>query len=107
MNLSLPTQVVISPEALFQELEGETVLLNLESERYYGLDDVGTRMWQLLAENGDVGAAYTQLLQEYDVEAEQLEADLGTLIGRLAEAGLLTVSGPAGTGASTAQPSGV
>ena len=53
MNPSLPTQVEISPEALFQELDGETVLLNLQSERYYGLDDVGTRMWQLLAENGD------------------------------------------------------
>jgi hypothetical protein len=97
MNPSLPTQVEISPEALFQELEGETVLLNLQSERYYGLDDVGTRMWQLLAENGDVGAAFTQLLQEYDVDAVQLEADLAGLIGRLAEAGLLSITTPAGS----------
>jgi hypothetical protein len=96
MNPSLPTHVDISPEALFQELEGETVLLNLQSERYYGLDDVGTRMWQLLAEDGDVGAAYQQLLQEYNVEAARLEADLATLIGRLAEAGLLTVTAPGG-----------
>jgi hypothetical protein len=97
MNPSLPTQVEISPEALFQELEGETVLLNLQSERYYGLDDVGSRMWQLLAENGDVAAAFSQLLKEYDVDAAQLEADLATLIGRLAEAGLLTVTAPAGS----------
>jgi hypothetical protein len=97
MNPSLPTQVEISPEALFQELEGETVLLNLQNERYYGLDDVGTRMWQLLAENGDVAAAFAQLLKEYDVDAVRLEADLATLIGRLAEAGLLTVTGPAGS----------
>ena len=95
MNPSLPTQVEISPEALFQELEGETVLLNLQNERYYGLDDVGTRMWQLLAENGDVAAALAQLLKEYDVDAARLEADLATLIGRLAEAGLLTVTAPA------------
>ena len=97
MNPSLPTQVEISPEALFQELDGETVLLNLQSERYYGLDDVGTRMWQLLAENGDVAAAFTQLLKEYAVDAGQLEADLATLIGRLAEAGLLTITAPAGS----------
>jgi hypothetical protein len=95
MKPSLPTQVEISPEALFQELEGETVLLNLQSERYYGLDDVGTRMWQLLAENGDVTAAFAQLLKEYDVDAARLEADLATLIGRLAEAGLLTITAPA------------
>ena len=97
MNPSLPTQVEISPEALFQELEGETVLLNLQSERYYGLDDVGTRMWQLLAENGDVAAAFAQLMKEYDVDAAQLEADLAALIGRLAEAGLLTITAPAGS----------
>ena len=97
MNPSLPTQVEISSEALFQELEGETVLLNLQSERYYGLDDVGTRMWQLLAENGDVAAAAAQLLKEYNVEAAQLESDLATLIGRLAEAGLLTITAPAGS----------
>jgi hypothetical protein len=89
--------VEISPEALFQELEGEAVLLNLQSERYYGLDDVGTRMWQLLAENGDVGAALTQLLREYDVDAAQLESDLAALIGRLAEAGLLSVTAPSDT----------
>ena len=97
MKPSLPTQVEISPEALFQELEGETVLLNLQSERYYGLDDVGTRMWQLLAENGDVGAAYKQLLREFYVDAARLEADLAALIGRLAEAGLLTITAPAGS----------
>ncbi len=97
MTLSLPTHVDISPDALFQELEGEAVLLNLQSERYYGLDDVGTRMWQLLAVNGDVAAAYAQLLQEYDVEAAQLEADLAALIDRLAEAGLLTITAPAGS----------
>ena len=97
MNSTLPTQVEISPEALFQELEGETVLLNLQSERYYGLDDVGTRMWQLLAENGNVAAAFAQLLKEYDVDAARLEADLAVLIGRLAEAGLLTITAPAGS----------
>lgn len=44
MTISLPTRVEISPEVLFQELQGEAVLLNLTSERYYGLDDVGMRM---------------------------------------------------------------
>jgi len=65
MGDTLPSQVQIPTEVLFQELEGESVLLNLQSERYYGLDDIGTRLWQLLAENGDVAAACEQLLKEY------------------------------------------
>jgi hypothetical protein len=44
--VDLFTTVVPSPEVLVQELEGEAVLLNLASERYFGLDDVGTRIWQ-------------------------------------------------------------
>ena len=105
MLISLPTRVEVSPEVLFQELPGEAVLLNLTSERYYGLDDVGMRMWALLSQDGDVAAACAQLLEEYDVGEDQLQADLAALIGRLAEAGLLTVTFPAENDASAAAPS--
>ena len=72
MSATLPKQVVISADILVQELEGEAVLLDLESERYYGFDKVGTRMWKLLAENSDVQATFEQLLSEYAVEADVL-----------------------------------
>ncbi len=78
---------------LFHEIEGETVLLDTETGLYFGLDQVGTRMWLLLKEHGNVGAAYRQLLQEYDVAPEQLEADLVRFVQTLASRRLLRLQG--------------
>jgi hypothetical protein len=91
MSNSLPKRVIISPEVLFRELDGEAVLLDLNTERYYGLDDVGTRIWQLLSEQGDVAAARDLMLAEYQVDSETLSQDMADLLGRLAEAGLVTL----------------
>ncbi len=44
----------ISPDVLFRELAGEAVLLDLKSQRYFGLGEVGTRIWQLLDEQGEI-----------------------------------------------------
>ena len=95
VHTPLPARVISSPNTLFREVNEEGVLLNLDSERYYILDDVGTRMWQLLSDQGDVEAAVTQLLEEYEVDEETLRGDVARLLGELTEAGLITVE-PAG-----------
>ncbi len=92
MNNCLPTQVTIAPDVLFQELDEETVLLNLASEQYFGLDNVATRMWQLLSKCDDVDAVIVQLMTEFDVDQATLRKDLAKLITKLDEAGLVTVT---------------
>jgi hypothetical protein len=82
-------RIEISPDVLFQEVGGETVLLDLESEHYFGLDAVGTRIWGLIGEGASVGGMVDTLLQEYEVERATLEADVAALLARLAEAGLI------------------
>ena len=78
---------------MFRELDGEAVLLNLQNEMYYGLDEVGTRMWTLLTTSDSVQAAMDTMLEEFDVTRETLEQDLGKMIKELQEHGLLeTVS---------------
>jgi hypothetical protein len=74
-----------------QQTGDESVLLDLASERYFGLDAVGTRVWHLLEADPDVRAAHAALVSEYDVDAERLEADLLTLLQQLADAGLVTI----------------
>ena len=91
MSTSLPARVAIPPDVLFRELDGESVLLDLQSERYYSLDDVGTRMWELLAECGDVAMVVEQMMEGYDVDEATLHRDLANLINQLAEEGLLSV----------------
>jgi hypothetical protein len=81
-----------SDDALFQEVGGEAVLLDLASEKYFGLDPVGTRIWNLLGEDGDLQSVYEHICSEYDAEPELIASDLLALIGQLAEAGLVKLT---------------
>ena len=74
-----------------QELDGEAVLLNLESERYFGLDDVGTRVWQLLREHQRLGRVCEEMQKEFDVNEARLHADVLSLVEELVDAGIVTV----------------
>ncbi len=91
MIVSLPHRVTMSPEVLFRDLDGEAVMLDLNTERYFGLDEVGARMWQLLAEHGHVETVVQLLLAEYEVEEDRLRQDLANLIAKMADAGLIIV----------------
>jgi hypothetical protein len=89
MELKPEQRIEIAPDVLFQEVGGETVLLDLESEQYFGLDAVGTRIWALIGEGLSVGGMIDTLLQEYEVERATLESDVEELLVRLSEAGLI------------------
>ena len=84
--------ISISRDVLAQELHDETVLLDLDSENYFGLDSVGTRIWQLLNEGQDESDMVDILLGEYEVEREVLEKDISELLNRLNEAGLIKIA---------------
>lgn len=85
-------RTVIPAHVVVQEVEGESVLLNLDSERYFGLDETGTRMWVVLAESASIQVAYEALLAEYDVAPEVLRSDMEDLIGQMVENGLLELA---------------
>ena len=74
---------------MFLEVGGETVLLDLESEQYFGLDEVGTRVWALIGEGATTLGVVERLLKEYDVDRPELESDVSDLLQELAAAGLI------------------
>jgi hypothetical protein len=79
----------LAEDVLMQDLAGEAVLLDLNTEQYYGLDDVGTRMVQVLDQATSVKDAYEQLLAEYEVEPAILQEDLAAFILELRTYGLI------------------
>ena len=89
MEIHNDQKCTVSPEVLFQEVSGEMVLLDLTSENYFGLDEIGARIWDLLESESSVGEALDVLMGEYEVERETLETDVGDLLEKLVEAGLL------------------
>ncbi len=77
---------------MFRELEGESVILDLDSESYFGLDQVGTRMWQLVTEADSIQTAFDNLQEEYEVETDRLRADLTELLEVLLARGLIELA---------------
>ena len=90
--VSLTDRVIVPSHVLVRFLDKESVLLNIETERYFGLDETGTRMWQLVTAAPSVEVAYQQLLEEYDVAPELLRDHFTELLARLVENGLLQVA---------------
>lgn len=93
MSIRLTSRASVPPDVLIQELQGESVLLNLRTGRYFGLDSVGTRMWMVLTTTESLQAACDSLLDEYEVEQERLQQDLRNLVEKLVERGLVEVNG--------------
>ena len=89
--LTFKDRATAPKHVLVRPVDQESVLLNLETERYFGLDETGTRMWQLLTTSPDIDAAYQELLAEYDVQPELLRENLAELVGHLVEHGLLQI----------------
>lgn len=89
MTISFSDRVTLPNDVLISNLQEESVILNLDSERYYGLDDVGTRMLSVLTTSESIEAAYQQLTQEYDVDGQALRQDLLELVEDLVKQGIL------------------
>ena len=83
MSHAFSARVRVAPDVMFRLVGDEGVLVNLNTERYLGLNAVGARMWTALGNSGSIEAAYEQLLQEYDVEPARLRADLDEFVDRL------------------------
>ena len=67
----------------------DTALLDMRSERYYTLGDVGSRVWALLASGYSVGEIAERLSEEFDASMTKIEADLHSLLARLEGATLI------------------
>lgn len=91
MSIHFDSRVQVPTDVLVSELDKESVILDLKSESYFGLDEVGARMWAVVTGADSIQAGYDVLKDEYDVDPEALRQDLTSLIEKLVEQGLLHV----------------
>lgn len=91
-TVTLDSVVRFREEVLFRELDGEAVLLELDSGRYFGLDEVGTRIWSLLSEDGRARPVLGHLVKEFEAASDRLESDLLAFLEELADERLIDVS---------------
>jgi hypothetical protein len=91
VTVSFTDRAAVLPHVMVRVLDNEAVFLNLETEKYFGLDQTGTRMWQLLTASPSIDGAFHELLDEYDVAPELLRSNLMELLIRLVDHGLLQI----------------
>ena len=73
----------IADGVVYKRVGDETILLDFDAGVYYGLDSVGARIWELLADARSLDAIVDTLLEEYDVTRDVLEKDIAALLSEL------------------------
>ncbi len=90
--LNLDSQVARSSELISTSVSGQTALMSVTNGAYYGLDPVGSRIWELIVEPRRVSSVCEQLLAEFAVDRAKCETQVLAFLQRLANDGLLSVS---------------
>ena len=91
-QVSLESIVAIDDDVMSRDFRGQVVILNLESGTYFGLEELGARIWALLQEGESLRRVFEAIHQEYDVSPDTLERDLLRLVEELRTKGLVSVS---------------
>jgi len=89
--MTLETHYAIPSTVMLQIVDEETLLFDSSTELFFTLNEVGTVMWEIMSENNALRAVYDELIEAFDIESEQLAADIENFASSLAEQGLLTV----------------
>jgi hypothetical protein len=90
--MTLTENLIVSSQCIARQVGDETVILDLGSGTYFGLDAVGGRIWQLLGEGKSLNEICEVVLDEYDVSREDLERDVTGLTNELVAQGLVSTS---------------
>jgi Coenzyme PQQ synthesis protein D (PqqD) len=89
MKITLDTKIHRNPEMVSGNMDGEIVMLSVQRGEYFGLDIVGSRIWELIENSITVGKIKQTLLDEYEVDESTCEDDLIEFLEDLQKKGLL------------------
>ncbi|MDD5559558.1 PqqD family protein [Candidatus Methylomirabilis sp.] len=90
-QVSLTSSVRIRDDVLSRDLQSEQVILDLNTGIYFGLDPVGTRIWQLIQEHQSLQKVLDSMLEEYEVAEAECTHDLLHFVTQMADRGLVEV----------------
>jgi hypothetical protein len=91
-DLTLHSVVVAAKEQVSCALGDESAILNMKNSVYYGLDAVGTRVWNLLRQPRSVREVCDTILAEYEVDPDRIQRDLLALLAEMKSEGLIEVT---------------
>jgi hypothetical protein len=90
-EITLTSGIRVKEKVVFRDLKGEAVLLNLETGVYFGLDSVGSRIWNLIQEHESLEKVLSILLEEYEVGKARCRKDLLEILAQMNEKGIIEI----------------
>ena len=92
MDLQIDSKVTVHRDTMSRDVRGEQILLDLASGTYFGLEDVGARIWKEIQDGATIKQIIAAIVDEYDVDPARAEQDTLSLIHELAQRNLVSIS---------------
>ena len=92
MNRPADARYAISQDVVHRVLDGETIVLSLESGTYFGLNATGTRVWSLIEEGASRSAIIERISSEFNHPIDVVQPDVDELLATLQARGLVTAA---------------
>ena len=89
--ITLDSIIVLNENAFVQRVDNEIVILDTKSEKYFGLDEMATVIWEYLQQVGSLRETHKEVLKVYEVDSKVLERDMCRFIEELLKVGLIQV----------------
>jgi hypothetical protein len=90
-ELSPETIVRRNPKLIANQMDGEIVMMSIDNGEYYGLDEIGSRIWELLETPVRISDLIASLTEEFEVEKDECYNDTLEFLGDLKEKQLLII----------------
>jgi len=85
MSLDIKTVVKRNLEIVSSDMDGEMVMMSIMNGEYYGIDAIGSHIWQLLDEQISIEDLCTKLCEIYDVDVEECRRDVDAFLTKMLE----------------------
>jgi len=89
--ITMDSRVVGDTGIVFNEMDGETIMMSIENGEYYGLNSIGSRIWKLLESPRTASEICDSLLPDYDVTRDQCAQDVLLFLNKMAEKGVVRI----------------
>lgn len=91
-EITLKTKLRTDPSVVFNEMDGEIIMMSIANGEFYGINALGSRIWQMLETPKAVSEICDGLMSDFDVTREQCEQDVLLFLTRMVEKGVMTVA---------------
>ncbi|NWF35530.1 lasso peptide biosynthesis PqqD family chaperone [Mariprofundus sp. KV] len=92
MSLQMDNVIRRNPEIVHSDMDGETVMMSVNEGNYYGLNGVGSQIWDLLEQEMSVDAICTELLSRFDVEEEQCRSEVLAFLDEMVSSKVIEIA---------------